>query len=330
MYKIVGIVFFILECILIVFYGWIAIIWSSIGYLFGMYSTSNMVLPIIIGLPVAFRLVLKKRMRPIIFLVLFRAPIIWSIGLIILGFIIEWISPNAINWIVKNQTLNIGLSFGFIAILLTLLSKEGRDDFRADFDKFYDSYFICNYKSNEKWNEGYDAYEFGKDFLKYKQDEKALQCFDIAIENGFKDEIYSLRGISLQSLDYHYNAIEDFDKAILSSPNDCNLYYLRASSKHAILDSSGAIADIEKAIELSKEDNELNRNYNKGAIEMGYKNGSTEIYENYLNTLIFLEDTGIEKIYRDELPNASPEKKERIEKNIKEYRESKLKNIKRR
>jgi len=141
MYKIAGLVFCLLEGVLIAIYGWIALLWSTLGFIIGLFITAQMVLPLLLGLPLAFSLVSKKQMRPKIFLVLFRTPVIWIIQLSVLGFILGWFWPTAVNWIVENQTLNIGMSFGSIAILLTPLSKKGRDDFRADFDKVYGRYY---------------------------------------------------------------------------------------------------------------------------------------------------------------------------------------------
>jgi len=100
-----------------------------------------MVLPLLLGLPLAFSLVSKKQMRSKIFLVLFRTPVIWIIQLFVIGFILVYFWPTAVNWIAENPTLNIGMSFGSIAILLTPFSKKSREDFRIDFEKSYVKYY---------------------------------------------------------------------------------------------------------------------------------------------------------------------------------------------
>jgi tetratricopeptide (TPR) repeat protein len=83
----------------------------------------------------------------------------------------------------------------------------------------------------------------------------------------------------LQALGYEYNAIEDFTKAIEFSPNNCNLFYMRALSKDVILDYEGEIKDIEKAIELSKQDTIMNRQYNESAINNGFTTGVIGMYK---------------------------------------------------
>ncbi|MEI8203824.1 MAG: hypothetical protein WCH34_12460 [Bacteroidota bacterium] len=141
MYKIAGIIFCLLEGVLIGIFGWSALLWSPLGYFIGLFISAQLILPIILGLPIAVPLVIKKEMRPRVYLALFRTPLIWIIQLSIFCFLLAWVWPSAAKWIIGNQTLNIGLTFGFIAILLTPLSRKGRVDFRIDFDKIYSKYY---------------------------------------------------------------------------------------------------------------------------------------------------------------------------------------------
>lgn len=131
----------------------------------------------------------------------------------------------------------------------------------------------------------------------------ALYYLDKAVENGYmKDGIFEIRGFCLQSLDYYFDAIEDFNKAISLSPNDCSLHYNRGLYKGITLDYEGEIKDIEKAIELFKPDTQMNREHNQNAINMGFSSGLLGMYElSLFSALSRLEDDQREnKDYYDE------------------------------
>ncbi len=132
--------------------------------------------------------------------------------------------------------------------------------------------------SDTEWD-AYINFARGKKYFFKAEWEEALNYFDKAIDKGYdKDKIFEFRGICLQSLGYECDAIEDFNKAILSSPEDCNLYYTRAICKGAIYDYEGEVTDIEKAMELAKIDTNINRKYNQDAINIGYTNGIDDLY----------------------------------------------------
>ena len=139
-------------------------------------------------------------------------------------------------------------------------------------------------RSNQKSNidnkvKGYSAFEAGKKYFLNNQFSEAIEQFDKAIENDFLDETFSLRGLCLQGLDFDFDAIEDFTKAISRSPKDCNLYFVRSLSKSAVRDFDGSVADLKSAIYLSKENCELNRAYDDEAKKMGHRYGVTSMYE---------------------------------------------------
>jgi len=134
-------------------------------------------------------------------------------------------------------------------------------------------------KSDLEWD-AFICYARGEKYFLESKFEEALEFFDNALEKGFKKkDIFEFRGICLQSLGYEFDAIEDFNKAILISPDNCHLYYHRALSKDAIFNYQGEVEDIEKAIELSKKDTSLNIQYTKDAVINGYQNGIIGMYE---------------------------------------------------
>jgi tetratricopeptide (TPR) repeat protein len=91
--------------------------------------------------------------------------------------------------------------------------------------------------------------ETAKKLMSAHQYEEALLCLDSAItSNSDNDNAYKLKGECLQKMNFHYNAIEDFDKAIETNPLEFSNYYSRAVSKKAILDFTGQIEDLHNAI----------------------------------------------------------------------------------
>lgn len=128
--------------------------------------------------------------------------------------------------------------------------------------------------TSELWGKGYASFRKGFDDLKARNDTSALIHFDNAINLGYEDDnIYGLRGTCLQSLHFHYNAIEDFNIEIRNSTHNCSQFFSRAISKMAILDYRGAVKDFEKAIALSQEEDFLNEEFNDEANAMGSESG---------------------------------------------------------
>ncbi len=136
-----------------------------------------------------------------------------------------------------------------------------------------------------------------------------------------------MRASCLQGLKYHYDAIEDFDKAIQLSPKDCNNYFTRSVSKGAVLDYEGQVADLEKAIELSRIKNDLNKVYDEKVKKNGH-NGITGFLK--LMLLNAKMDLEYDMEWRKKILDASPEQKAKLEKMFQERKELRLKNVKRR
>lgn len=135
-------------------------------------------------------------------------------------------------------------------------------------------------EANQRWIAGSRAFQNGMEFYVKGKDQLALDCFDTAIELGFENsELYGIRGSCRQSLKLHVDAIDDFNKAIASEPDDSNLYFMRSNSKGALGDLLGRIADLQVAIRVSAIDNAANRSHNEGAREQGHRNGVISIYQ---------------------------------------------------
>ena len=137
MYKIGSFLLIILLGFLTAQYGWIAFLWVPLGFIFGILASSNIILPVLLGFPLATSLILKKQMRAGVFFALMRAPIFWLVFLFLVGFFF----PSIAEWIWNNKPLNIAANLGFALILLSPLSKKVRTDFRTDFDKAWGKYY---------------------------------------------------------------------------------------------------------------------------------------------------------------------------------------------
>lgn len=129
------------------------------------------------------------------------------------------------------------------------------------------------------YSKGWKMYGAGKTLLfsktsNTKEMSDALVLFDKAIEYGVQ-EAYGDRAFCLQGLEYHFNAIFDFDVAILSDKIDANLYYGRSHSKMIIMDYDGSIEDMKTAIELSKVKNKLNIEYDDEIKKTGWKSATS-------------------------------------------------------
>jgi tetratricopeptide (TPR) repeat protein len=117
---------------------------------------------------------------------------------------------------------------------------------------------------------------------------EAIELFNNALDKNllrdnptYSAEFYDYRGACYQQLSYDVEAAIDYEKSIEHSPDDCNKYFCLSVSYSALKQHDKAIKSLERAIELSKIDNYMNKGYNKTAIEMGYKD-LTQSYEIWL------------------------------------------------
>ncbi|MFD1605263.1 tetratricopeptide repeat protein [Flavobacterium artemisiae] len=141
--------------------------------------------------------------------------------------------------------------------------------------------------------------------------DQALTYLDKAVEMGINDGIFEYRGCCLQELDYHYNAIEDFNKAIFQNPDNFANYFSRAISKGAILDYQGKLEDLKTVSILCKNSEDL-------------KTCTTQI-------LITEMDIEAEEKNKEKLENAKThELRKNIEDSLNMIKQVKLKHIKRR
>ena len=73
------------------------------------------------------------------------------------------------------------------------------------------------------------VFQEGEKLNNENQYKEAILKFDIVISEGYGifQEAYSQRGMCLQYLDFHLDAIDDFTKAIGLFPSDANNFFCR-------------------------------------------------------------------------------------------------------
>jgi len=143
MYAIVAIIFCLLLGVTIKAQGIAALVWFPLGFVLALYISAQIVLPLLLGLPRAISLVLKRQMRSGIFIRLLATPILWFILLLGVLFLIDFLWPSVAASAQANLALNFGVSLGTIAIILSPISKKSRSDFREDFDRSYARFYTA-------------------------------------------------------------------------------------------------------------------------------------------------------------------------------------------
>ena len=104
-----------------------------VGLVTGVFVYSQMLLPIIYGVPVATYMVLKGKLKPMGILMQFVTPIIWVVGLIIIGTVLAYIWPSLGSFFSNNDAFNAGTFFGLSILIYNLFTKSGRATIRQDF-----------------------------------------------------------------------------------------------------------------------------------------------------------------------------------------------------
>src|SRR5207248_11198699 len=102
MWTIIGLLFCILLGVMVKAQGIIALLWFPLGFVIGLFVTAQIVLPIVLGLPRAIRLVSNGAMRPTVYLRLLVTPCVWLVVLCIIVFLVGFFSVSAGAWVARN------------------------------------------------------------------------------------------------------------------------------------------------------------------------------------------------------------------------------------
>jgi tetratricopeptide (TPR) repeat protein len=161
-------------------------------------------------------------------------------------------------------------------------SPKTRSKVDQDFFQANDAYLL----GEKLWKESI----LSDESVEFRDNKKieALKLFDKAIELGFEEEaeIYSMRGSILNDLGFYFDALDDYNKAILNRPKKgiADNYFLRGFIKESIYDYEGAIADVEEAIRLSKLDNDDNKYWDQHYQKIHFQSAA-DYYDWVLSTI---------------------------------------------
>lgn len=97
MRTIIGLLFCVLLGVMVKAQGIIALLWFPLGFIIGLFVTAQIVLPIVLGLPRAFRLVSRGAMRSAVYLRLIVTPFVWLVLLFVIFFLVGLFWPSAAN-----------------------------------------------------------------------------------------------------------------------------------------------------------------------------------------------------------------------------------------
>ncbi len=122
------------------------IIFLIIGFIVGLFIYAQIVLPIIYGLPKSIYRFAKKQVRFMAIISMLTTPVIWLVGLGILGIIMHKFAPSIYNFVVNNGAFNLGSTLGLLTIIANLFTKKGRADMSDDYESS-----IARYKKLENY-----------------------------------------------------------------------------------------------------------------------------------------------------------------------------------
>ena len=142
MHAIIALVFCLLLGLMVRAQGIAALLWFPLGFVIGLFATAQMLLPILMGLPRAIRLIAKHQMRSVVIGRILVTPLIWFVSLFVVSFAFGFLWPSAAEFLYNNAASNLGGWLGTLAILLSPLSKKARSDFREDFDNSYGRFYL--------------------------------------------------------------------------------------------------------------------------------------------------------------------------------------------
>ena len=137
----IGLLFCALLGITLKVQGLMALLWVPLGFAVGLFVSAQIILPLMLGLPRAIRLVSSHEMRSGVFACLLAPALIWLVLVFGSLFLIGFLWPAVAARVEANHALDLGCWLGIIAIVLSPLSRKSRSDFRVDFDRSYGPFY---------------------------------------------------------------------------------------------------------------------------------------------------------------------------------------------
>jgi hypothetical protein len=110
----------------------------AISFTVFIFVYAQMVIPILYGIPYSTYLFSKGKLKFTGILFQFVAPISWSVGFFVSGFVLALINENIVYYFINDSAINLGGWIALFALLFNFLTRKGRADMKED---FYNSTF---------------------------------------------------------------------------------------------------------------------------------------------------------------------------------------------
>jgi hypothetical protein len=141
MYSFIALAACLLTGVMLKAQGVLALLWTPLGFGFGLFLSAQIFLPVLLGIPRAIWLASKGQMRLSACARILATPAIWLVQLAVIGFIVGFFWPKVAESAYNNLALNLGTNLGMLAVLLCPLSAKCRSDFVDDFNRVYQRFF---------------------------------------------------------------------------------------------------------------------------------------------------------------------------------------------
>ena len=113
----------------------LSIVYLALGFTIGIFLYSQMLLPLIYGMPRSLYLFFNGELRFMGVVSQIITPVFWFVFLFVLGFLFEWLIPSLNRFLTTNAAFGLGNLLAIGALLLNFFTSKGRADMREDFLK---------------------------------------------------------------------------------------------------------------------------------------------------------------------------------------------------
>lgn len=111
----------------------LSILGFILGFAIGLFLYAQILLPLIYGLPVSVYYFLKREVTVGAIFFQFVSPLIWSVGISVIGLLLHLAAPAIFDFLVNDPGSILGRLVGTAALLLNFLRPSGRADMKSDY-----------------------------------------------------------------------------------------------------------------------------------------------------------------------------------------------------
>lgn len=115
----------------------LAFVYLFLGFVIWLYVGAQILLPVIYGLPRSLYHFFKNEVTGWAIVYCLMISIVWFVGLIVLGFILQLVYPPLVDFAINNRAFGIGQGLATFMLLSGLLTRNGRADLNADYESTF-------------------------------------------------------------------------------------------------------------------------------------------------------------------------------------------------